>query len=64
VGNARDEDKYLVIGDGGVQLIDASLWALTQGDNVNKSMHVFAQPVSAMKGVDDWHNLSCFKKKA
>lgn len=45
VGNARDDDKYLVIGDGGVQLIDASLWALTQGDNVNKSMHVFAQPV-------------------
>ena len=45
VGNAKDDDKFLVIGDGGVQLIDAALWALTQGKNVNKSMHVFAQAV-------------------
>lgn len=43
VGNVDPREYTLVIGSGGVQLIDAAFYALTQGPNANRSMHVFAQ---------------------
>ncbi|EGD79927.1 hypothetical protein PTSG_10209 [Salpingoeca rosetta] len=43
VGNVDPTNYTLVLGAGGVQLIDAALYALTQGPNRHKTMHVFAE---------------------
>jgi aspartate/methionine/tyrosine aminotransferase len=44
VGNAETNGTNVVMGAGGVQLLDALMFALTQGRNENRSMAVFARP--------------------